>query len=504
MRKVRERIFRPKRTTAEFDHDHDAGGVASARDLEAKPLTQRRIDPSISGIGSAMGRSERMRWRRFARVAAVIALGVSLSSCGSDSSRIGPPNIVFILIDSLRADHLPSYGYASDTAPALRRLAQKGVLFERVIAPSSWTKTSMASIMTARNPSRHGVLRHRDLLPRELSTLAEALAMHGYETIGVNTNPWLKPQFGFAAGFRVYETLRKVKKSAQSAEVNERALALLREPSRRVPVFLYLHYMDVHGPYQPDPAFVGGKPVTLPGGEVIADSALEEQYRKAGLAAPGVQARVIELYDGGIRTLDAAVEELLEGMRPLIDFNHTIFVVTSDHGESFREHGTTEHGWNLYPEVIEVPLIFVWPERLSKAIRIGAQVRSIDIAPTILALAGISIPDSFEGSPLLPMKPGEVDARIANSEVRFRRPRPPYHYTAVISPDHFYQREKFDDVEEFYDLRVDPGATHDLGGAHPRAIKLAELEVSTPIPAPEQRDLDAETRDELKALGYLQ
>jgi arylsulfatase A-like enzyme len=437
-------------------------------------------------------------------VLAFVAFCVSLSSCAADPGRIGPPDIVFIVIDALRADHLPTYGYAGDTAPTLRRLARQGVVFERVIAPSSWTKTSMASIMTAQNPLSHGVLRHQDVLPRRLSTLAEALEAHGYATIGVNTNPWLQPQFGFAAGFRVYETLRKARESGRAADVNERALSLLRERLPEMPVFLYLHYMDVHGPYRPGPAFRSGEPVTLPGRGVVADSALEEQYRKEGLTGPGVQERVVELYDGSIRTLDAALGQLLEGMRPLVDFDNTIIVVTSDHGESFREHGTTEHGWNLYPEVIEVPLLFVLPGHSSEATRISAQVRSIDIAPTLLALADVGIPESFEGSPLLPMEPGGIEDRIAHSEVRFRRPRPRYHYTAVISPDHLYQREKFGDVVEFYDLRADPSAMRDLGAAHPGATAYVDLEVREPVRAPKQKELDSETREELKALGYLQ
>ena len=114
------------------------------------------------------------------------------------------PNIVFILLDTLRADHLPTYGYKSDIAPYIHQLAQQGVVFERVIAPSSWTKTSMASIITSRDVPDHGVQRFKDILPSELTTLAEGLSTNGYHTIGINTNPWLTKLFGFESGFDIY------------------------------------------------------------------------------------------------------------------------------------------------------------------------------------------------------------------------------------------------------------------------------------------------------------
>jgi len=107
------------------------------------------------------------------------------------------PNIVFILVDTLRADHLPSYGYKAKNMSKIERLSKQGVVFENVIAQSSWTKTSMASIMTSSNPSRHGAMGVKDVLPEDLTTIAEGLAAEGYYTIGINTNPWLRSQYPF-------------------------------------------------------------------------------------------------------------------------------------------------------------------------------------------------------------------------------------------------------------------------------------------------------------------
>jgi arylsulfatase A-like enzyme len=285
--------------------------------------------------------------------------------------------------------------------------------------------------------------------------------------------------------------------------VNRRALELLAARSVDRPYFLYLHYMDVHAPYRPEAEGASGPPVELPGRGAVDDATLEFEYRKESLTGAGVEERTIALYDAGIREFDASLEELLAGITGAGFAENLLIVVTSDHGEGFREHGTTEHGHNLYPEVVEVPLMFRWPGVLPAGVRIGAQVRSIDIAPTLLALAGVAIPDEFEGEALLPMEPGAIEDRIGYSEVYFRRPLDPFHFTAVVSRDHFYVREQMKNVAEFYDLRLDPGAQHDLGSDHPLAADYRARERSAPVGRPADRELDPETREELEALGYL-
>ena len=214
--------------------------------------------------------------------------------------------------------------------------------------------------------------------------------------------------------------------------------------------------MDVHAPYRSDSIDPPGARSRVEGDGVLDDETLEKAYRMQGLAGPGVEERAIELYDAGIRSLDAALEELLRKIGRHLPAENTLVVVTSDHGEAFREHGTTEHGGNLYPEVVGVPLLFSWPGVLPEGVRIGAQVRSIDIAPTVLALADMNVPKAFEGMPLLPMLAGQIEDRIGRSEVYFRRPLSPFHFAAVVSRDHLYVREKMNGRVEFFDLRSDP------------------------------------------------
>jgi arylsulfatase A-like enzyme len=413
------------------------------------------------------------------------------------------------MVDTLRADHMPNYGYKYNTTPNLQKLSKKAVLFKRVIAPSSWTKTSMASIMTSQNPSQHGVRGINDVLPDDLITITEGLSGHGYQTVGVNTNPWLEPKFGFHAGFDIYESIPFVRNNLEREfcdawRVNQKAMELLAQCSQDKPVFLYLHYMDVHRPYRPKPPYFSGGPLTIPGHGTISNEELDYRYARKGLRGPMVQKRIIELYDGEIRTIDAALEELLDDLGKKPGFENTIFVITSDHGEAFNEHGKILHGNSLYPEVYEVPMIFFWPGGLSGGQEIDVQVSSIDIAPTLFKLAELPVPKSFHGEALLPMKRGSIKERIALSAVGLNDAIPNLDYIAVVSSEYLYIREKINNKIEFYDLQSDPRAHNNLGPSHPKVAFYAKFEGSSINHTIEQAELDQKTIEKLKSFGYLQ
>jgi len=438
------------------------------------------------------------RRRVLPRVGAALA-GVVGLACGPSGPPAGGarPDIVLVVIDTLRADHLPSYGYARETAPRIARLAAEGVLFERVIAPSSWTKTSMASLFTSRDPDRHGVRRGTDVLPETLATLAQTLRQGGYRTVGINANPWLVADFAFDRGFDVYES--PIWSDARA--LNQRALELASEGPR--PVFLYVHYMDVHAPYRPEARFFEEAPLPLPGGERLPDAELERLYRKEGLDAPGVALRVRRLYDAEIRATDAALGELLDGLEERALLANAVVAVTSDHGEGFREHGTTEHGWNFYPEVYAVPLVIRAPGRMPVGERIAAQVRSIDLAPSLLELAGLEPPAGFEGESLVARGGAPLRDRVAIGAIGQNDYLPDRDYVAVVSPDRLYIRERRSGEVELYDLRSDPGAQRNLGADHPDAKRLAELVPTEQAPTPKQLPLDPEARERLRELGYV-
>ena len=441
--------------------------------------------------------ADRGRRARARRAWLAVALGALACQPGGPSTDAARPNIILVVIDTLRADHLQSYGYVRETAPRFAGLAKQGVLFERVIAASSWTKPSMVSLMTSLAPDRHGVRRGTDVMPESLPTLAEALRHGGYRTIGINANPWLIERFGLARGFDAYESPIW----ADARALNGRALDLASQGSR--PVFLYLHYMDVHAPYRPDARFFAEPPLPLPGGERISDADLERMYRKEGLDAPGVALRVRRLYEAEIRSTDAALGELLDGLEERGLLANSVVAVTSDHGEGFREHGTTEHGWNFYPEVYAIPLVIRAPGRMPAGERISAQVRSIDLAPSLLELASLEVPPGFEGESLLAADGAPLRDRVALGAIGLYGFLPDRDYAAVVSPGALYIRERRSGEVEFYDLRSDPGAQRDLGPGHPDAARLARLVPDGQGPAPRQVPIDPETHQRLVELGYV-
>ena len=449
----------------------------------------------------------------------LLAVGVTIALVAYFRSEPAPPNIVFILIDTLRADHLEAYGYDRQTAPNLAKLADRGVLFDRCIAPSSLTKTSMAAILCARNPSGTGVIQVDDVIPKHLTTLAEALRDGGYETIGINTNPWLiADQFGFEAGYDYYHTFPggEEEPAAPFDAVRDMTLDQLRRRQTDRPLFLYLHLMDTHYPYAPSKPYFNEPPLSLPGLGTVTDQRLaklyciytkpqdEAQRTQHQLDRPDVRRRVIDLYNAEIRQLDHAIGQFIDQMKSMGYDRNTIYVITSDHGEEFREHGRTLHGWNLYPEVLHVPLIFHAPGLLPPRTRIGAQVRGIDIAPTIVDIAGLQAPGTFEGRSLWPMddalirRPPAVAALGPNTRILDR------HYVAVVTPEHLYIREKTTGQIEFYNLRTDPAAQSDLGPDHESVNLYVEIEQADERTTPtEKAELDEDLINRLKSAGYF-
>lgn len=436
-----------------------------------------------------------------------VATGLSpalwVSGCSKLFSK-DRPNIIFIVIDTLRADYLPTYGHKINTAPYMDSLAREGVVFERAIAPSTWTKTSMASVVTSLGPATHGVRRVNDMLPGQLTTIAEGLSANDYQTIGVNANPWLQSMFGFDVGFDKYESIpMRLHFYYPVWAINARAFALMENVSSEKPFFLYLHLMDPHSPYVPAPPYYSAPPLEVPGLEVVTNAELERRFRQDGLTRPEVLKRVIEFYEGEIKTADAGIKQLYGELQKNGFLENSVIIITSDHGEEFLEHGQVEHGKNFYPETYEVPLIFHAPGRLPAGKRISNQVRLIDIAPTIFELANIRVPEAFEGKSLLPMNDQAITSRIATGAVGLNDSIPDLDYTTVVSENYLYIREKNNNKVQFYDLKKDPAALNDLGTSHPKAALFGRLEDSGNAKSSQQTELDAETIRQLESLGYL-
>ncbi|HXI03369.1 MAG TPA: sulfatase [Candidatus Saccharimonadales bacterium] len=338
--------------------------------------------------------------RRTATTAAV-ALLVLAPAC----SAIFPPRqkpqrcFVILVIDSLRADHVGTYGYGRDTTPAIDALSRDGVTFTSAWSQAPWTKPSVASLFTSTYPSVHRVLYSKvivngedrsDVLSGKFTTLAEAMKEAGYATAAFGKKIHLRPQYGFSQGFDAYDM-----NAGDADRINDAVTSWLRseDPDR---FFLYLHYNDVHYPYEPlkeGAVFGGGKP------RVEIDGETKRAFRKGELKLTDEDVRQqVNLYDDEILFTDRHVGDLMRSFEER-GYSNVLVAVTADHGEEFLDHGDITHGQSLYNELLRVPLVLGGsgvPEAV-RGKRVAPAVQLIDLMPTFLDLAGAQRPPLLQG-----------------------------------------------------------------------------------------------------------
>ena len=454
-----------------------------------------------------------------------VALCGCLAGCHPEPEPVfvleSDPNILVLVIDALRPDHVGNLGYRHDTTPTLDALASHGITFTDNTSPSSYTRASVPSIFTGVFPSVHGVLtqgKEVEVLSDGFTTLAELLQTRGYATAAFMPNPSLSRTFNFDQGFDLYddtillrahdgarrnrlETARKIHRSALEW--------LDSKPADRF--FLYLHYRDVHGPYLPPPPYdemfwdEDGEHRTLTAREVRA---LPRYLRRANDG--GVLEYYVSQYDGEIRYTDDRIGEFLTqlGARGLLE--NTVIIVTSDHGESFLEHGKWNHGTGLYQEEIHTPLLLVLPGSRLAGSRIASPVQTHDLHPTILDMLHLPKSPDAQGRSLVEPMAGKADAdRPVFSEGRF--PGQPLLGSVRIGRWKVIYDPQTKEAE-LYDLRADPGEQHDLAQGEPRRVEelVERLEAFWkrnaqlgPPTAEAPAGLDEETLEALKALGYV-
>ena len=419
----------------------------------------------------------------------------------------GELNVLFVLIDTLRAERLGSYGYERDTSPVLDRIARSGVRFERHLAQSSWTKSSMASLWTGLYPQRNGITSYDRVIPDAAQMPAEILRDAGFQTIGLWRNGWVSPTFGFGQGFDLYH--RPLGK-AQPAEIKrenptlsdkstdealtEAAVEFVRINGER-PWFLYVHLMDLH--------------------EYIYDA----ESALFGTDHP-------DLYDNSLRWTDRTVEILLEDLADLDQLDKTLIVIASDHGEAFLERGFEGHARWVYRETTDVPLLISFPFRLEPGVVVEARTQNVDIWPTILDLLGISSPGGIDGRTRLPEilaaangEPPKGSEQVGIADLNrnwAQRDSEPLPTIAVVDGPHRYVRVYSDaedsDVrgptEELFDRREDPREVQDRSAVDPevlerlRAVADAYLDSEPTWGEPPTREVSELQLNLLRALGY--
>jgi arylsulfatase A-like enzyme len=423
-----------------------------------------------------------------------------------------PQNLVLILVDTLRQDHLKAYGYARETAPTFTRLAREGAL-ARGVSPTSWTKPAVASLLSGTHPLRHRAVGQHEVLPERVETLAERLKQHGYTTLGVSASGWICKQTGFGQGFDTLEWMGDHGQGqfCHADKLNDELLPRLA--SLRAPFFLYVHYLDPHAPYDADRAWDGSR---LPASTAarVPLNALDLHGEIVYERPPELMADVLDLYDAGIRRADDGVSQLLARLEALGLMDATLTVVVSDHGEELQEHGRVGHGQTLYDEVIRVPLVFAGPG-IPAGTRLGA-TSVMDVMPTALDLLGIprAARDAFDGVSVANALRAGGQAAEADRDFLLHLDLPTTRaigllrgrYKAILARP--YQKELFD-------LQQDPQERASLlAGSDPRpsvwgtlASRLADAynaqAAHTPPDSGDAR-VDPDAVERLANLGYVQ
>jgi arylsulfatase A-like enzyme len=429
--------------------------------------------------------------------------------CAGEVAPPAAPDLVLVIVDTLRADRLGTYGADRPTSPQIDAMAAEGLVFERAYAQSGWTLPSVTSLLTGQFFHEHRV--GRDLarpnvvgcLSRQATTLPELLAAQGYATGAVINNTFLAPEFGLRQGFVHYDYEGASNASHRSALTSVNA-GLDWLSAQTAPAFLLLHVMEPHLDYRPDPAVRGRfAPIDAVPSELdLADPAVFTRLQNgANLPSPAGQAYVKALYDEEVATVDLAIGRLREGLaargRP------TVVALTADHGEEHWDHAGFEHGHALWSELTRVPLILQGPG-IEKG-RSATVVEHVDLFATLLGLGGASRPAGAHGDDLRQVA-ASPSPRVALSENCL--------YAApCVSLVDDKARLLFFPVEQhmsahLLDARGADGPA--LQGEALRAevnrlgpVLQARRGTLDPINANGLRTLDAQLFEQLAALGYM-
>jgi arylsulfatase A-like enzyme len=446
-------------------------------------------------------------------------------SADAAAKPVGPPNIVLITLCSFRMAHTGLGGYERDTMPFLSELAAQGIFFENAVSSSSWTKPSVASILTGLTPNVHGLtdmcgdreiidgqMSPQRILADEIETLAERLRAAGYATMARVNNVQAGGFFNLTQGFDDASTRHELDTQEMLNELEDWLPGV--EPER--PFFFFMLTRDAHIPYQP--AYEYYRRFAPPANRVPPDryegfcrwlgNEVKGRNRNKQRVPGKMRQSWIDLYDGELAQLDDALRRLPAILQAAGRRERTLIVIVADHGERFFEHRRVGHAGIPDECVVHVPLIFCGPG-MPAGRRISAVVRSIDIYPTLTALADIDPPDIVQGQGLGPLIRGETDP--AGNRTAFSTYKNMHH--AVRDRDlkfHVWG----DSHRRLYDLATDPGERMNLIEQRPEeAVRLeAELlewleqekTLAEVVAKGGMRELTPEVIEQLRALGYLQ
>lgn len=448
-----------------------------------------------------------------AALGASLLLSLGTLSCDRGGSDARKPNVLFITIDTLRADRLGVYGHTRPTSPNLDEFAKSAVVFEQAFSHSSWTLPSFATMLTSTYAQTHGCAQFHHALNDSFTTFPEILGASGYRTAAVTSHVFVGRRHGLLQGIEEIDDslvldLEASHEQISSPRVTEKGIQFLEKfagaESDR-PWMLWLHYFDPHELYR--------------------------RHAETAEAFPGADDD--SLYQGEIAFTDMWIGRLLEALDRLDLADDTIVIVTSDHGEEFKDHGSNRHGHSVYREVLHVPFVVRAPGFAPR--RVAPPVRTVDLMPTLLDLVGLHIPSFAQGESLVPAMSGEpVRDLPVYAEVRLRDDFVAESIQAngwKLILDHCGAsrrtntdveidargnrvRKNMGFTELLFDLRTDPFEKQNvvaehaeirkrladlLTGERQRARALAE---SAKFKGADSLDLDAAALEEIEQLGY--
>ncbi len=398
-----------------------------------------------------------------------------------------PLNVLLIAVDTLRAKQLTSYGYDRPTTPTMDGLAGEGVLFEDMVCSGIPTHPSFTTLYTGQHPMTHGIVAHGGdaILDRRAPMLPEILLRAGWTTCAVDNLASARPWF--QRGYEFYidpSRKRPLGLMVTAEEQNARAVEFLRHHDHEQ-FFLFMHYWDPHTPYLPPESHRGmfydgdAKRASDP-----ADRSLDElwqhplgkAWRDTWFRSLGGRITdadyVRALYDASVRYADDGIARMLDELTSLGLDDRTLVVVMGDHGECLGEHGVWYDHHGLYEENIHVPFIMRGPGLLPAGTRVEQTVRTMDIAPTILALAGLEPPKEMDGSSMAPLFDPTLDAEYEGSDTVITAECTWQAKWSLRTPAHKFIRARSIDFygspdRELYDRRADPGETTDIATTTP-------------------------------------
>ena len=465
-----------------------------------------------------------------ARLALPALLATALAACGGELGETGtgasaaPPtarNLLLVVVDTLRADHLGLYGYERPTSPFLDRFAaERGVAFDQARATAPWTKPSVASILTGLDPRHHEVTLHHERLHSAARSLAEVLAAAGYQTAAFQSNLLLSSLFGYQQGFELYDETHLAGHDRSTGEALHDAVVrwLREERDAERPFFLYVQHYEPHFDYLRDGAAFADGPYT---GGLRGDEPMDALIAATSSLTDADVDHLRARYDAEIRYQDELLERLVAELDALGLSAETAIVLTADHGEEFREHGELSHQHKLFDELVRVPLVIARPGEPRPGRRVADPVSLVDLGRTALDILGFR-ELAFPGHSLVPLLAGEARDELGPPVLAHARTIPnlpgggkadaPRDLDMIVIGPWKLVRDFHTGARHLFRLDRDPGERADLAANEPERVRALEARVDAWLAehrgleltgAPETVELSAEMLQRLRDLGYL-